>query len=170
MSLTVPDDRAVGGLVRAGDTVDVFVTVSVLVPQDLVPAGKYYTDKSTKITYQNLTVLAKAASFYIVKVTARRGRGDHPPPGERRRHVQLRPPPRPTSGSSTRRSSARPRTHDHPALRPADPADLPDRPARSRARWRRRAPPPDARAAAPAASEPSAAPPDRPRPVLRYRR
>ncbi len=68
VSLTVPDDRAVGGLVRAGDTVDVFVTATVAVPQDLVLAGKYYTDKSTKITYQDLVVLAKANTFYVMKV------------------------------------------------------------------------------------------------------
>lgn len=68
VSLTVPDDRAVGGLIRPGDTVDVFVTVSVLVPQSLIAAGKFYTDKSTKVTYQNITVLAKAASFYVVRV------------------------------------------------------------------------------------------------------
>jgi Flp pilus assembly protein CpaB len=68
VSLTVPDDRAVGGLIRPGDTVDVFVTVSVLVPQSLVAAGKFYTDKSTKVTYQNITVLAKAAVFYVVRV------------------------------------------------------------------------------------------------------
>lgn len=65
VSLTVPDDRAVGGLVRPGDTVDIFVTVSVLVPPTLTA---FYPDKSTKITYQNITVLAKAVSFYVVKV------------------------------------------------------------------------------------------------------
>jgi Flp pilus assembly protein CpaB len=65
VSLTVPDDRAVGGLVRAGDTVDVFVTVSVLVPTSL---AQFYSDKSTKVTYQNIPILAKAASFYVVKV------------------------------------------------------------------------------------------------------
>ena len=68
VSMTVPDDRAVGGLLKAGDTVDVFVTLSVLVPQSLIEAGKFYSDRSTKITYQNLTVLAKATSFYVVKV------------------------------------------------------------------------------------------------------
>jgi Flp pilus assembly protein CpaB len=68
VSLTVPDDRAVGGLIRPGDTVDVFVTVSVLVPTSLLAAGKFYTDKSTKVTYQNITVLAKSASFYVVRV------------------------------------------------------------------------------------------------------
>jgi pilus assembly protein CpaB len=70
VSLTVPDDRAVGGLVRAGDTVDVFVTVTVTVPDDLALAGTYYTDKATKITYQDLVVLAKSSTFYVMKVPA----------------------------------------------------------------------------------------------------
>lgn len=70
VSVTVPDDRAVGGLVRAGDTVDVFVTVSVVVPEDVTLAGKYYTDKTTKITYQDVLILAKAATFYVLKVPA----------------------------------------------------------------------------------------------------
>ncbi|MDP9482659.1 MAG: Flp pilus assembly protein CpaB, partial [Chloroflexota bacterium] len=70
VSVTVPDDRAVGGLVRAGDTVDVFVTVSVVIPENIAAAGKYFTDKTTKITYQNVIVLAKAATFYVLKVPA----------------------------------------------------------------------------------------------------
>jgi Flp pilus assembly protein CpaB len=68
VSLTVPDDRAVAGLVRAGDTVDVFVTTTVSIPDDVAKAGKYYTDKATKITYQDLVVLAKTATFYVMKV------------------------------------------------------------------------------------------------------
>ena len=67
VAITVPDDRAVGGLLLPGMTVDVFVSATVLVPQDLLTAGRYYTDKSTKITYQNMLILAKSASFYIVK-------------------------------------------------------------------------------------------------------
>lgn len=70
VSVTVPDDRAVAGLVHPGDTVDVFVTVSVVVPEDIALAGKYYTDKTTKITYQDVIVLAKAGTFYVLKVTA----------------------------------------------------------------------------------------------------
>ncbi|HSS36741.1 MAG TPA: Flp pilus assembly protein CpaB [Patescibacteria group bacterium] len=70
VSLTVPDDRAVGGLVRPGDTVDVFVTTTVSVPEALAEAGRYVTDKSTKITYQDLIVLAKAQTFYVMKVPA----------------------------------------------------------------------------------------------------
>lgn len=70
VSVTVPDDRAVGGLVHSGDTVDVFVTVSVVIPEDVAKAGQYYTDKTTKITYQDVLVLAKAGTFYVLKVSA----------------------------------------------------------------------------------------------------
>lgn len=70
VSVTVPDDRAVGGLVRAGDTVDVYVTVSAVVPENVALAGRYYTDKSTKVTYQDVLILAKAGSFYVLKVAA----------------------------------------------------------------------------------------------------
>jgi Flp pilus assembly protein CpaB len=69
VSLTVPDDRAVGGLLQPGMTVDVFTSATVNVSQDLVVAGKFYTDKSTKITYQNMVILARAGTFYIVKAT-----------------------------------------------------------------------------------------------------
>ena len=69
VSLTVPDDRAVGGLLQPGMTVDVFTSATVNVPQDLLIAGKFYTDKSTKITYQNMVILARAGTFYVVKAT-----------------------------------------------------------------------------------------------------
>ena len=69
VSMTVPEDRAVGGLITAGMTVDVFMSAQVNVPQDLMTEGRYYTDKSTKITYQNMLVLAKTASGYVVKAT-----------------------------------------------------------------------------------------------------
>ncbi len=69
VSLTVPDDRAVGGLLQPGMTVDVFTSATVNVPQDLIAAGKFYTDKSTKITYQNMVILARAGTFYVVKAT-----------------------------------------------------------------------------------------------------
>ena len=59
VAMTVPDERAVGGLVLPGMTVDVFLSATVNVPQDLLTAGKYYTDKATKITYQNMEILAK---------------------------------------------------------------------------------------------------------------
>jgi Flp pilus assembly protein CpaB len=69
VSMTVPDDRAVGGLLTAGMTVDVFLSVQVNVPQSLMTEGKYYTDKATKITYQNMVILAKSGSFYVMKAT-----------------------------------------------------------------------------------------------------
>ncbi len=68
ISLTVPDDRAVGGLIRAGDVVDVFLTAPVTVPEDLALAGRYLSDKSTKITYQNIPILERATSYYVLKV------------------------------------------------------------------------------------------------------
>jgi Flp pilus assembly protein CpaB len=67
ISITVPDNQAVGGLLQTGQTVDVFVTATVNVPQDLIEAGRYYTDKSTKITYQDMVILAKSGQFYILK-------------------------------------------------------------------------------------------------------
>jgi Flp pilus assembly protein CpaB len=69
VAITVPDDRAVGGLITAGMTVDVLLSAQINVPQDLMTEGKYYTDKATKITYQNMLVLAKTGSGYVVKVT-----------------------------------------------------------------------------------------------------
>ena len=70
ISMTVPDDRAVGGLLTANQTVDVFVTASVNVlsgPDGQIGDEGYYTDKATKIGYQNMLILAKAGTFYILK-------------------------------------------------------------------------------------------------------
>ena len=69
VSLTIPDERAVGGLLQAGETIDVFVTATVNVPPNLLLLGKYYTDRSTKITYQNLVILARSGTFYIVRAS-----------------------------------------------------------------------------------------------------
>lgn len=69
VSLNVPDDRAVGGLIEPGQTVDVFVTVTVNVPETVAEQGRLYTDKSTKLTWQDVPVLAKSGTFYIVRVT-----------------------------------------------------------------------------------------------------
>jgi Flp pilus assembly protein CpaB len=70
ISMTVPDDRAVGGLLTPNQTVDVFVTASVNVFNDssegLGEEG-YYTDKSTKLSYQNMLILAKTGTFYVLK-------------------------------------------------------------------------------------------------------
>jgi Flp pilus assembly protein CpaB len=69
VSITVPDDRAVGGMIQPGMTVDVLMSATVNVPQDLLTAGRYYTDKSTKITYQNMVILARTGQFYVVKAS-----------------------------------------------------------------------------------------------------
>ncbi|MDA8236505.1 MAG: Flp pilus assembly protein CpaB [Chloroflexi bacterium] len=68
ISVSVPDDRAVGGLIEPGQTVDVFITVTVNVPQDVADQGRLYTDKSTKLTYQDVPVLAKSGTFYVLRV------------------------------------------------------------------------------------------------------
>jgi Flp pilus assembly protein CpaB len=69
VSITVPDDRAVGGLVQSGESVDVFVTSTITVPPDIAAAGRYFTDKSTKIVYQNMLILAKTATSYVLKAS-----------------------------------------------------------------------------------------------------
>jgi Flp pilus assembly protein CpaB len=79
VAISVPDDRALGGMLVAGQTVDVFVTVPVMVPADATTETgtsssassepKYYTDRSTKIMYQGVPIIAKSATYYIVRVT-----------------------------------------------------------------------------------------------------
>lgn len=69
VSLTIPPPQAVGGLLEAGETIDVFVTATVNVPEALVTKGKYYTDRSTKVTYQNMLILARSGDFYIVRAS-----------------------------------------------------------------------------------------------------
>lgn len=69
VSITVPDDLAVGGVLKAGETVDLFVTAVVNVPPDIAAAGKYTTDRSTKIVYQNMLILDRKDAFYILKAS-----------------------------------------------------------------------------------------------------
>jgi Flp pilus assembly protein CpaB len=69
VSITVPDDRAVGGVLGPQMTVDVFITATVNVPESVLAEGEFYTDQSTKITYQDMEILARSGSFYIVKAT-----------------------------------------------------------------------------------------------------
>jgi Flp pilus assembly protein CpaB len=70
ISLTIPDDRAVGGLLTPLQTVDVFVTASInVLTNSDTGIGKegYYTDKSTKLAYQNMVILAKSGQYYVLK-------------------------------------------------------------------------------------------------------
>jgi Flp pilus assembly protein CpaB len=68
VSVSVPDDRAVGGSISPNDHVDIFLTATVLVSQDLLDAGRFYTDRSTNIVYQDIEVLTKTGPNYILKV------------------------------------------------------------------------------------------------------
>jgi Flp pilus assembly protein CpaB len=49
VSLTIAEAQAVGGLLQSGNTIDVFATATVNVPQELLEDGEYYTDRSTKL-------------------------------------------------------------------------------------------------------------------------
>lgn len=66
VSITIPDDRAVGGLLAAGQTVDIIMTATVNVPAPYASAG-YYASASTKVTYQDVLILAKAGASYIIR-------------------------------------------------------------------------------------------------------
>src|SRR5258706_7259006 len=66
-SITGSNDLAVGGILKAGETVDIFITAVVNVPADIAAQGKFTTDRSTKIVYQNVLILAKNEAFYIIK-------------------------------------------------------------------------------------------------------
>ena len=82
VSITVSDDRAVGGVLDAGMSVDVFITATVSVPEvppvisndpaatpaPAVSALKgFETGRSTKITYQDMKILARAGTYYILR-------------------------------------------------------------------------------------------------------
>jgi len=66
IAITVPDDLALGGMLAVGQTVDVFVTAVVNVND---PTGRYIPDRSTKITYQDVVILARKGAFYIIRAT-----------------------------------------------------------------------------------------------------
>jgi Flp pilus assembly protein CpaB len=85
VSVNVPDERAVAGVIQVGQRVDLFVTVAIEVaPADagssptpaptinanssFGPFGPYYSANSTKITYQDVPVLAHAGTLYTLKV------------------------------------------------------------------------------------------------------
>jgi Flp pilus assembly protein CpaB len=83
VSITVEDARAVGGVLGPGMAVDVFVTATVDIPvpevdpnfgnepgarPDRDPFEGYATGRATKITYQGMTILSRAGTYYILKV------------------------------------------------------------------------------------------------------
>ena len=69
ISITIPDERAVAGLLTPGQSIDIFMTATVPVPLTLEPVGVYYSDMATKITYQDVVILGRAGTQYIIKAT-----------------------------------------------------------------------------------------------------
>jgi Flp pilus assembly protein CpaB len=69
ISIIIPDDRAVAGLLVAGQTIDIFMTATMTVPVNAAPVGVYYSDMVTKITYQDMVILGRAGSQYILKTS-----------------------------------------------------------------------------------------------------
>lgn len=72
VSLTVPDDRAVGGALQPGQRVDLIVTLTVnpLLGQDPEAAEaqtEFVAGPSTKVTLQTVTLLARNGGLYIVR-------------------------------------------------------------------------------------------------------
>jgi Flp pilus assembly protein CpaB len=66
VSITMPDDRAVGGLLQPGQTVDIIMTATIKVPDAYASSG-YYADTSTKVTYQDIVILARVESEYVIR-------------------------------------------------------------------------------------------------------
>jgi Flp pilus assembly protein CpaB len=88
VSITVSDDHAVGGMLTAGMTVDVLMSMVVPAPpsaapnQNLAPGATsapaptpnpsapiYTSGMSTKVTYQKMTILARQGTYYILRAT-----------------------------------------------------------------------------------------------------
>jgi Flp pilus assembly protein CpaB len=67
ISLSIPDDRAVAGLLATGQSIDIFMTATMTVPLTTEPVGVYYSDVVTKITYQDMVILSRVGSQYILK-------------------------------------------------------------------------------------------------------
>jgi Flp pilus assembly protein CpaB len=69
ISIIIPDDRAVAGLLVAGQTIDIFMSATISVPVTNEPIGVYYSDMVTKITYQDMVILGRAGSQYILRTS-----------------------------------------------------------------------------------------------------
>ena len=67
IAITIPDDRAVAGLLVTGQTIDIFMSATMTVPVAAEPLGVYYSDMVTKITYQDMVILSRAGTQYILK-------------------------------------------------------------------------------------------------------
>ncbi len=71
MSITVPDNLAVGGAVQVGDLVDAMYTVSLEPTKFLGPPNpNRIADQSVKIALERLPIIAKAGNVYTIRVDA----------------------------------------------------------------------------------------------------
>jgi hypothetical protein len=68
VSITVAPDLAVGGMLEVGMDVDVFLTATVAAPASAQPSGRFITDKSTKVVYQDIEILARDKDFYVIRL------------------------------------------------------------------------------------------------------
>jgi pilus assembly protein CpaB len=66
ISITIPDERAVAGLLTPGQSIDIFMTATMTIPGDAQPAGVYYSDLVTMIKYQDVVILGRAGTQYII--------------------------------------------------------------------------------------------------------
>jgi len=70
VSLTIPPDRAVAGLLQVGQTVDLLMTAAMPAPPaSLNPQGIYIADSSTKIVFQNMLIKARVGDAYIFRAS-----------------------------------------------------------------------------------------------------
>jgi Flp pilus assembly protein CpaB len=69
ISITIPDERAVAGILTPGQTIDIFMTATMPAADDPAQPGLYISDMATKITYQNVVILGRAGTQYIIKTS-----------------------------------------------------------------------------------------------------
>ncbi|MSQ37188.1 MAG: hypothetical protein EXR61_02600 [Chloroflexi bacterium] len=72
LSISVQDDKAVGGALQAGDPVDILYTLSFDLLKFLRPGGKpdRTADFSAKILLQRVPIIAPVASVYTIRTDA----------------------------------------------------------------------------------------------------
>ncbi|MDQ6857874.1 MAG: Flp pilus assembly protein CpaB [Chloroflexota bacterium] len=71
MSITVADANAVGGAVQVGDIVDLLFTLNIDPAKYLTGTDQNrFPDFATKVTLQNLPILARTAAVYTIRTDA----------------------------------------------------------------------------------------------------
>ena len=73
VSVTVPDDRAVAGVLQPGQRIDLIVTMAInpevgqTAEGAAVTQSEFVPGPSTKVTLQQMTILARNGSIYILR-------------------------------------------------------------------------------------------------------